>query len=69
MTDVDVEDRGDDNALDVTDLVVDAYGAEGRSLGILKNTAEATSNPRFHIAADPTNPDAKSSLALTDRRS
>ena len=34
VTDVDVTDRGDANALDVTDLVVDAYDREGRSLGI-----------------------------------
>ncbi|MCY3549631.1 MAG: hypothetical protein OXH39_04160 [Candidatus Poribacteria bacterium] len=55
VTNVDVEDRGDANALDVTDLVVDAYDAEGRSLGILKNTAEtATTIQLSH--RDPTNP-------------
>lgn len=55
VTDVDVEDRGDPNALDVTDLVVDAYDAEGRSLGILKNTAEtATTIQLSH--RDPTTP-------------
>ena len=55
VTDVDVEDRGDDNALDVTDLVVDAYGPEGRSLGILKNTAETATTIRLSHR-DPNNP-------------
>ena len=54
-TGVEVEDRGDDNALDVTDLVVDAYGPEGRSLGILKNTAETATTIRLSHR-DPNNP-------------
>ena len=48
-----------DAVLDITDIVVDAYDAEGRSLGIFKTDAEVldTTNPVLTLShRDPDNP-------------
>lgn len=52
VTDADLKER--DSALDITDIVIDAYDAQGRSLGVHDNAAEGTALTLEH--RDPTNP-------------